>query len=81
MNLLLLLSALLSALSGVGVSARRTEATQIVAQATSARSIVVAATPAGVRPAQGWQPLMLLFDAVQPALVCARPIWVDRRRE
>jgi len=86
MNLLLLLSALLSALTGVGASARGQEARGVVAEC----SIVAAAKQAAVaraatRPVQvlatlvaAAQPLAL-FRAAVPRPVAA--IFMGRRRE
>ncbi|MET3438876.1 hypothetical protein ACFX59_08755 [Sphingomonas sp. NCPPB 2930] len=86
MNLLLLLSALLSALTGVGASARGQEARGVVAEC----SIVAAAKQAAVaraatRPVQALATLvasaqpLALFRATAPRPVAA--IFMGRRRE
>ncbi|HIV78036.1 MAG TPA: hypothetical protein H9899_10995 [Candidatus Sphingomonas excrementigallinarum] len=86
MNLLLLLSALLSALTGVGASARGQEARGVVAE----RCIVAAAKEAAVaraatRPVQALATLaasaspLALFRAETPRPITA--IFTGRRRE
>lgn len=86
MNLLLLLSALLSALTGVGASARGQEARGVVAE----RCIVAAAKQAAVaraatRPVQALAALMDsarplgMFRAIAPRPIAA--IFMGRRRE
>jgi len=85
MNLLLLLSALLSALTG-GASAMRTPA------AAHAVASAVAVVEAQVRPASvASRPQQLLptlavsavwaFSAAAPAVVRAEPLYARRRRE
>jgi cytochrome c553 len=83
-NLLLLLSALLSALTGVGGTARQPQVAQAVAQQVKAAAIASAArhlatrpapspaTPAAVRRA----PIARAF-----ALAAVEPIFAGRRRE
>ena len=83
-NLLLLLSALLSALTGVGGSVRQPQVAQAVAQQVKAAAIASAArhlatrpvppraTPAAVRSA----PIVRTF-----ALAAVEPIFAGRRRE
>ena len=86
MNLLLLLSALLSALTGVGASARGQEARGVVAE----RCIVAAAKQAAVaraatRPVQALATLVAsagafgIFRAITPRPIAA--IFMGRRRE
>lgn len=84
MNLLLLLSALLSALTGAGAGVRRPE----VAQAVSARSVVASPVRIAVRPAQ--RPVAALptlvrsaamAGGVRPVLLGAVDLWASRRRE
>ncbi|SFP62842.1 hypothetical protein [Sphingomonas rubra] len=85
MNLLLLLSALLSALTGVGASARAPERAQAVAEASIGRAAQAIAPahaisrPANVVPAlvAAAQPIVLLTTPAPRAL----PRWIDRRRE
>ena len=86
MNLLLLLSALLSALTGVGASARGQEARGLVAE----RCVVAAAKQAAVARA-ATRPVQVLASLVQSARVIdlfraetPRPvaaIFTGRRRE
>ncbi len=85
MNLLLLLSALLSALNGVGVAVRRQELAQSVAQIAAAADRVCDTTAAASsRPraampslaqvaAAGTRRAVPLFAAIAP--------WTERRRE
>jgi hypothetical protein len=83
MNLLLLLSALLSALTGIGGSVRSPE----VAQAVAGQSVAVAA--ATVRHAMPThRPANVAPPATRIAMACAawalspaRAIWTGRRRE
>jgi len=86
MNLLLLLSALLSALTGVGASARGQEARGVVAECSVAAAAKQAAVArAATRPVQGLATLvdmaapLLLFRAVEPRAIAA--IFMGRRRE
>ena len=85
MNLLLLLSALLSALSGIGGSVRAPDMAQAVAGAHAAVAVAPARRPGGAaRPA-----LAMPRRAGQAALPWGRtlalqavePIWATRRRE
>jgi hypothetical protein len=83
MNLLLLLSALLSALTGIGGSVRSPD----VAQAVAGQSVAVAATavrravpthrPANVAPA----PERIAVAVTPWALSPIQAIWTGRRRE
>jgi hypothetical protein len=83
MNLLLLLSALLSALTGIGGSVRAPDMAQAVAgQAMVAKAAVVRRTAPTARPANKVAPAM---SAVVPGAIWSlspiRPIWASRRRE
>ncbi|MEG8013240.1 hypothetical protein [Sphingomonas sp. 22R3R2A-7] len=83
MNLLLLLSALLSALTGV-VPGVRGQAAQAVAQgAVSPQAVAVAVVRRATRPVAG--PPSLQAVAASPALpaiaVDMSSLWADRRRE
>lgn len=84
MNLLLLLSALLSALTGVGARVAGPQPVQAVAQEQMVRQapLVVAARPV-LRPAASLPALATIAGGLSvPAdLVSAIPAWVDRRRE
>jgi hypothetical protein len=82
-NLLLLLSALLSALTGVGASARQPQVAQAVAQQAQAAATVS-------RPAVAHRPLIitpsLATFATEPVAVAlhiaaAEPLFASRRRE
>ncbi|MGK6321512.1 hypothetical protein ACMGDM_00355 [Sphingomonas sp. DT-51] len=82
-NLLLLLSALLSALTGVGASARQAQPAQAVAQQTHAAAIVSAARRVAMRPEQALA--VLITSAAAPrvialALMPREPIFAGRRR-
>lgn len=83
MNLLLLLSALLSALTGV-VPGVRGQSAQAVAQG-SVCSQSVAATPAKVliRPVSSLAtlPEVAVANALRTIAVVALQLWTDRRRE
>ncbi|MDZ7281626.1 hypothetical protein KV697_03800 [Sphingomonas sanguinis] len=86
MNLLLLLSALLSALTGVGGSARGQEARGVVAECSIAAAAKQAAVArAATRPVQSLATLVVsartfgMFRAVTPRPVAA--IFMGRRRE
>ncbi|SFN77164.1 hypothetical protein [Sphingomonas sp. OK281] len=83
MNLLLLLSALLSALTGA-VPGVRGQSAQAVAQG-SVCSQSVAATPAKVlvRPVSGLPtlPHIAVADVLRTIAVVASPLWAERRRE
>ncbi len=83
MNLLLLLSALLSALTGV-VPGVRGQAAQAVAQgAVTPQAVAVAVVRRATRPVAG--PPSLQAVAASPALpaiaVDMSSLWADRRRE
>lgn len=85
MNLLLLLSALLSALTGVGANVRAPERAQAVA-AVSIGRVVAAIAPAHAmnRPMQGLPALAAVtLPGVHVATAVVRliPRWIDRRRE
>ncbi|VXC56221.1 hypothetical protein [Sphingomonas sp. 8AM] len=82
-NLLLLLSALLSALTGVGATAREPQVAQAVAQQVKAAAIASAARHLATRPAA---PLALpVASRVAPVarvfVLVAEPLFADRRRE
>jgi hypothetical protein len=82
-NLLLLLSALLSALTGVGASARQPQVAQAVAQ--QARAAVTASRPAVAhRPlitAPSLATLATAPVAVALHIAAAEPVFASRRRE
>ncbi|KQU55630.1 hypothetical protein ASG67_05650 [Sphingomonas sp. Leaf339] len=84
MNLLLLLSALLSAITGIGGSVRAPDAVQVTAgQATVAVARSICPRSAH-RPVQGIAPLAAVaVSVVAPIWPLApfRPIWASRRRE
>ena len=85
MNLLLLLSALLSALTGIGGSVRAPDVAQAVAGAKAAVAVVPARRP-GVAARPGFVLPGRIAQAVLPrgtalALPAAEPIWATRRRE
>ena len=83
-NLLLLLSAMLSALIGVGPGARVTQAPVAVASVAIERAVPVAVSRDAVRPSAGpigvvaslCIGLIVLWMAVSPI-----PAWATRRRE
>jgi len=85
MNLLLLLSALLSALTGIGGSVRAPDMAQAVAGASAVAAVAparrpgVAARPAFVLPGRLSQAILPRYVAL--ALPAAQPIWATRRRE
>ena len=84
MNLLLLLSALLSALTGIGGSVRAPEPAQAVAVAAVGRiAASVAPARAAARPANTPPALTAVLAAapVAPLAFRAVPRWIDRRRE
>lgn len=82
-NLLLLLSALLSALTGVGGSARQPQVAQAVAQ--QARAAVTASRPAAAhRPVAAAPSLAMLAAAPFVSalrLTVSEPLFASRRRE
>lgn len=83
-NLLLLLSALLSALTGIGGSARQPQLAQAVAQEKVSRPVVGARAVSLTRPVQAlaalacaaWAPIARGW-----ALLPAEPVFAGRRRE
>ncbi|MEG8039069.1 hypothetical protein QP166_06790 [Sphingomonas sp. LR60] len=84
MNLLLILSALLSALTGVGAAARQPQVAQAVAQQVKAAAIASAARRLATRPAQ--PRATLVASSTMPvartfAIVAIEPIFASRRRE
>ncbi|MEH3046910.1 hypothetical protein [Sphingomonas adhaesiva] len=84
MNLLLLLSALLSALTGIGGSVRQPPVAQAVAQQTRAAVAATVAQRVAARPVQVLATLST--SAVAPiaaalALFPAEPAYATRRRE
>ncbi len=85
MNLLLLLSALLSALSGLGVNVRAPVAVQAVAGVAAASPAVRAADrTAATRPVAGLPGLAQVAVARWAKAVplpAAIPLWTTRRRE
>ena len=84
MNLLLLLSALLSALTGVGARVGAPQPVQAVAQEQAVRlAPATIAARATWRPAQALPSLVTLASATALAVpaFAAIPAWVDRRRE
>lgn len=84
MNLLLLLSALLSALTGVGASARapeRAQAVAVVGVGRTAKALApahVASRPVSTAPRLA---AVAALGIVLPVLVRDAPRWTDRRRE
>lgn len=84
MNLLLLLSALLSALTGVGVTAREPQQARVAAEAASVRPVEAARPSIAARPAT---PGFSLVASAAPGIAAAaplvayEPIWASRRRE
>lgn len=84
-NLLLLLSALLSALTGVGGSVRAQDRARAVAEGTVATArIAVAPKAATRRPAHALPSLIEIADTglhTVLALISAEPAYAARRRE
>lgn len=83
-NLLLLLSALLSALTGVGGSVRQPQVAQAVAQQARVTAQATARRDVAARPAQqlpGLAAVALAPLASALALVAREPIFASRRRE
>ena len=86
MNLLLLLSALFSALSGLGGSARTPASVQAVAGAAAAQVVAPARQVATtLRPVAALPDFAALARSLVAhaafALTPATPLWADRRRE
>lgn len=85
MNLLLLLSALLSAITGLGGSVRAPDVAQAVAGASVARAAPAARqVRTAPRPAVALPALIAVADSRIPLAVLPTrpaPIWMDRRRE
>ncbi len=84
MNLLLLLSALLSAITGLGGSVRPPDVAQTVAGASVARTAPAAQQiRTAPRPAVALPALIAVAACVALAVLPTRPapIWMDRRRE
>ncbi|KQN90451.1 hypothetical protein ASE95_13245 [Sphingomonas sp. Leaf231] len=83
-NLLLLLSALISALTGTGASVRQPQVAQTVAQQVNAAAIAGAARRIAARPAQ--VDVTVADQVAAPrarafTFVAAQPIFASRRRE
>lgn len=86
MDLLLLLSAFLTALTGAITGARPVQGAavgqQVERAADATRHAVVTLAIAGKRPAQGWpEARMIAVAASAFALVPAAPLYALRRRE
>jgi len=83
MNLLLLLSALLSALTGAGQVARGSRAPEVVCAAVTARPAGVAVARLAARPAQPTHAPVAVPPAglADFALLPAEPAYARRRRE
>jgi CBS domain containing-hemolysin-like protein len=83
-NLLLLLSALLSALTGVTGSARQPQVAQAVAQQVKAAAIASAALRIAARPVQALATLRASSTAPRAralAISAVEPLFAGRRRE
>jgi len=83
-NLLLLLSALLSALTGIGGSARPPQLAQAVAQEKAARPVAARRAVSPARPAQVMATLAALargWSGPRWSLVRTEPLFAGRRRE
>ncbi|MFS0771004.1 hypothetical protein [Sphingomonas sp. 1P08PE] len=86
MNLLLLLSALFSALAGIGGGVRAPNAVQAVAGAVATPAATVkAAFPAPSRPVAALPSISTTAGdwpiVAAPLVAVAIPLWADRRRE
>ena len=84
MNLLLLLSALLTALTGVGSGARTPQMAQAVAQQARVASTVATVATAARRPLETWSTLAAAATAPLAAgwrLAPSSPLYAGRRRE
>lgn len=83
-NLLLLLSALLTALTGVGGATRAPQVAQAVAGPAECAAVADArAAVVAVRPRQALPSLRAVATAISAALAlpAGEPIWASRRRE
>ena len=84
MNLLLLLSALLSALTGVVGGAQRLDAAPAVARSIGRSATLAAETVATSRPLAALPVLVAVAPLAMPVRVItarAVPLWANRRRE
>ena len=84
MSVLLLLSALLSALTGVGAATRAPQVAQAVAGAAEAATVARARSPlAALRPVQASPGIRAVAAVMRPAAAVPsrEPIWASRRRE
>jgi hypothetical protein len=82
-NLLLLLSALLSALTGVGGTRGAAAPQTVCAQSVEVSAVRIAAAVAGTRPVQALPALAMVRRATGAALMLAagEPLFASRRRE
>jgi hypothetical protein len=85
LNLLLLLSALLSALTGVAGGAQRLDAAPAVARSIG-RSAIQAVAPAATSRPPATRPVLIevvapLVRFTQAVIAPAIPLWASRRRE
>lgn len=84
MRVLLFLSVLLSALTGVGASARSPDVAQAVAgRSVQAQAVAPAASAAVVRPSAALPNLRAIAAtaAIAVAVRADEPIWATRKRE
>lgn len=85
MNLLLLLTALFSALTGVGGNMRAVEATQAVAATSIATAVVAERTVVAMRRPVAALPVLAAVagatTTARPQLVTNEPLYASRRRE